>query len=431
MQGSAGRPPSHAIVFGGIAPEGFAARASSPTIRVHTSPVHTRGITFVSPVPLTPVQAQGFRLQARSPSPQRAVPGLRAVSPYAFRPDAHGVPPWKIEAVDPVASPRPQARSAMPADRPMACSTWANNFSPRRVHKMDRVAEEECESVMSLSVPTEGAPSSVNGHGPSWSVVDRSGRASAAASVSEATSTQNEPPPKSGGTGGDALQLEALLAEITSLRQQNAGLREEQKRLTEGLHQEQGESGAEMQTRNKKLEQDARDMLQQFEEFEKEKAEELRECQDEIAALNAKLAEQELAMKRLKVDVERERAHLLQSMADETGELQGRIDKLDRDKDACQMELAKALARIDILSAQGRGYPNPDGLSEDPALSQLRSVQSEREALKDEVTNKDGQIILLRSQLEIADRKLRLSDMENAMLKSELELRKRSASSQV
>jgi len=222
-----------------------------------------------------------------------------------------------------------------------------------------------------------------------------------------------------------------LLAEITSLRQQNAGLREEQKRLTEGLHQEQGESGAEMQTRNKKLEQDARDMLQQFEEFEKEKAEELRECQDEIAALNAKLAEQELAMKRLKVDVERERAHLLQSMADETGELQGRIDKLDRDKDACQMELAKALARIDILSAQGRGYPNPDGLSEDPALSQLRSVQSEREALKDEVTNKDGQIILLRSQLEIADRKLRLSDMENAMLKSELELRKRSASSQV
>ena len=318
----------------------------------------------------------------------------------------------------------------MPADRPMACSTWANNFSPRRVHKMDRVAEEECESVMSVSVPTDGAPSSVNGHGPSWSVVDRSGRAPAAASVTEATSTQNEePPPKSGGTS-DAMQLEALLAEITSLRQQNAALREEQKRLAEGLPEnEQGEGGADMQTRNKKLEQDARDMLQQFEEFEKEKAEELRECQDEIAGLNAKLAEQELAMKRFKVDVERERAHLLQSMADETGELQGRIDKLDRDKDACQIELAKALARIDILSAQGRGYP--DGLSEDPSLSQLRSVQSEREALKDEVTNKDGQIILLRSQLEIADRKLRLSDMENAMLKSELELRKRSASSHV
>lgn len=429
MQGSVVRPPSNAIVFGGIAPEGFA-RASSPTIRVHTSPVHTRGITFVSPVPLTPVQAQGFRLQARSPSPQRAVPGLQSVSPYAFRSDAHGLPAWKMDAVDPVASPRPQARSAMPADRPMACSTWANNFSPRRVHKMDRVAEEECESVMSVSVPTDGAPSSVNGHGPSWSVVDRSGRASAAASVTEATSTQNEePPPKSGGTS-DAMQLEALLAEITSLRQQNAALREEQKRLAEGLPEnEQGEGGADMQTRNKKLEQDARDMLQQFEEFEKEKAEELRECQDEIAGLNAKLAEQELAMKRFKVDVERERAHLLQSMADETGELQGRIDKLDRDKDACQIELAKALARIDILSAQGRGYP--DGLSEDPSLSQLRSVQSEREALKDEVTNKDGQIILLRSQLEIADRKLRLSDMENAMLKSELELRKRSASSHV
>eukprot|EP00913_Durusdinium_trenchii_P026301 g24679.t1 len=82
-----------------------------------------------------------------------------------------------------------------------------------------------------------------------------------------------------------------------------------------------------------------------------------------------------------------------------------------------QVDLAKALARNDVLTA-GKAAVE-DG--------QLRSLQAECEALKDEVTNKDGQIILLRSQLEIADRKLRLSDMENAMLKSELELRKRSS----
>jgi len=118
--------------------------------------------------------------------------------------------------------------------------------------------------------------------------------------------------------------------------------------------------------------------------------------------------------------VERERANLLQAMTDESSELQGRVEKLEKDKERLQAELAKALSRIDIFSAQTGGGSSDDG--------QLRSLQSECEALKDDVTNKDGQIILLRSQLEIADRKLRLSDMENAMLKSELELRKRSSS---
>jgi len=55
----------------------------------------------------------------------------------------------------------------------------------------------------------------------------------------------------------------------------------------------------------------------------------------------------------------------------------------------------------------------------------------EREALKDDVTNKEGQIVLLRSQLEIVDRKLRLTDMENSMLKSELDILRRQVASVV
>eukprot|EP00434_Breviolum_minutum_P027872 symbB.v1.2.024657.t1/scaffold2352.1/size103767/3 len=102
---------------------------------------------------------------------------------------------------------------------------------------------------------------------------------------------------------------------------------------------------------------------------------------------------------------------------------QGRVAKLEKDKETLQVDLAKALARVDVLTAGQAASSQVDE-------AQLRPLQTECEALKDEVTNKDGQIILLRSQLEIADRKLRLSDMENAMLKSEMELRKRSSSSQ-
>lgn len=215
------------------------------------------------------------------------------------------------------------------------------------------------------------------------------------------------------------ITLESALQEIQKLRQQNQQLLQE----AESRRYQQKSEETELAAKNTQLESDARDMLQQFEEFEREKEDEVKEFQDEIAQLNAKLSEKDIAMKRYKGEVERERENLLQAMTDESSELQGRVEKLEKDKETLQQDLAKALARLDVLTA---GKAASSQVEE----GQLRTLQTECEALKDEVTNKDGQIILLRSQLEIADRKLRLSDMENAMLKSELELRKRSLSTQ-
>lgn len=212
------------------------------------------------------------------------------------------------------------------------------------------------------------------------------------------------------------ITLESALQEIQKLRQQNQQLLQE----AESRRYQQSEE-TELAAKNTQLESDARDMLQQFEEFEREKEDEVKEFQEEIAQLNAKLSEKDIAVKRYKSEVERERENLLQAMTDESSELQGRVEKLEKDKETLQQDLAKALARVDVLTA---GKAASSQVEE----GQLRTLQTECEALKDEVTNKDGQIILLRSQLEIADRKLRLSDMENAMLKSELELRKRSLS---
>lgn len=213
------------------------------------------------------------------------------------------------------------------------------------------------------------------------------------------------------------ITLESALQEIQKLRQQNQQLLQE----AESRRCQQSEE-TELAAKNTQLESDARDMLQQFEEFEREKEDEVKEFQEEIAQVNAKLSEKDIAVKRYKSEVERERENLLQAMTDESSELQGRVEKLEKDKETLQQDLAKALARVDVLTA---GKAASSQVEE----GQLRTLQTECEALKDEVTNKDGQIILLRSQLEIADRKLRLSDMENAMLKSELELRKRSAAS--
>ena len=191
-----GRQPNGAIVFGRA--DGLAnGRASSPTLRVQTLPVHTRGITFVSPVagapPGPPVGPPGpQRLQARSPTARSPSPvppqgWVRAVSPHAFRPpeaypnmgppaisvplifpdEGQGrrlpdgrpeVPHHGRSAVDPVAmSPRTMARSQ---ERPMACATWASNFPAKVVHKMDSVAEEECESVQTDCGAVSLAPTS-------------------------------------------------------------------------------------------------------------------------------------------------------------------------------------------------------------------------------------------------------------------------------
>merc|ERR1719476_1280364 len=175
-------------------------------------------------------------------------------------------------------------------------------------------------------------------------------------------------------------------------------------------------------------------MLSQMDEFEKEKDEEIRLAQETVDRLSRQLEDQERHFRRLTAQAERDRDNTLQAMTDEGEELQARIDKLGNDKEELRLDLARALAKVDVANAlnntidTSRGCGNgTTSFSRTEASNQLRSVVDEREALKDDVTNKEGQIVLLKSQLEIADRKLRLTDMENAMLKSEIEVSRRGA----
>lgn len=342
------------------------------------------------------------------------------------------------------------------AKRPVACAAWAHNFpiqgGKRMIGKMDSVEEETgTESALGTpalthrvpqprvvpTIPATNRPTyGLDGQANSGSVPQQELPASPASpnhsplsptrivrskpievKPVEATVATAEERFSSNPQDGH-MSLESALQEIQKLRQQNQQLLKEAESQCQPKNDDSG-----LVAKNAQLERDARDMLQQFEEFEREKEDEVKEFQEEIAQLNAKLAEKDVAMKRYKSEVERERENLLQAMTDESSELQGRVAKLEKDKETLQVDLAKALARVDVLTAGQAASSQVDE-------AQLRPLQTECEALKDEVTNKDGQIILLRSQLEIADRKLRLSDMENAMLKSEMELRKRSSSSQ-
>jgi DNA repair exonuclease SbcCD ATPase subunit len=169
------------------------------------------------------------------------------------------------------------------------------------------------------------------------------------------------------------------------------------------------------------LERECQDALEQLAEFENEKEDELRQIQSDSARLQRQLLEQEQDYQRRFQEMERERENLLEAMTEEGQELQTRIKKLNRDKETLSMDLAKALARVESASSEvgGEAGERPPSAQN---LADLRKVQDKCESLKDEVTSKDGQIVLLGSKLEIAFRKLRLADMENTMLKSEIEV---------
>lgn len=233
----------------------------------------------------------------------------------------------------------------------------------------------------------------------------------------------------------DGLQfLEALISlegQVEELTRQNKKLIDERDSTEVNLLQ-QGSDG-EYRAKIMKMERERQDMLQQLDEFEREKEEDLREQRETTEALRRSLSEVTQENARKKLEQEREREQLVELVATEGRENQVRIEKLVREKDNLNSELAKALARAEAAGAAdesnqvgGGAVPSSSSnLSE--ANNQLRIVMSERETLRDEVTNKGGQILLLQSQLEIKDRKLRIADMENAMLKSELEVLRRNA----
>jgi len=231
--------------------------------------------------------------------------------------------------------------------------------------------------------------------------------------------------------------LEALASyenEVDVLSRQNRELVEDRAK-TEELLARQADSG-EVHAANvrmeREIERERQDMLNQMDAFEQEKDEEIRLVQETVDRLTRQLEDQERHYQRLISQAERDRDATLQAMTDEGEELQTRIDKLSKDKEELRLDLAKALARVDVANTLNNTIDTSRGagttsFSRTETSNQLRSVVGEREALKDDVTNKEGQIVLLKSQLEIADRKLRLTDMENAMLKSEIEVSRRGA----
>lgn len=225
--------------------------------------------------------------------------------------------------------------------------------------------------------------------------------------------------------------LDGMEAQVEELTRQNRKLVEEREQIEELL--QQGGDG-EMRAKVIKFERERQDMMQQLEEFQLEMDEDLRRERETSEKLRRQLEESEQESRRKSAEQEREKESLVEMVALEGQESQARIEKLVREKESLNSELAKALARAEAGGADEGGQAGGGALpsssqSMSEASSQLKVVIGEREALRDEVTKAGGQILLLQSQLEIRDRKLRIADMENAMLKSELEVLRRNAAS--
>merc|ERR1712232_304918 len=103
------------------------------------------------------------------------------------------------------------------------------------------------------------------------------------------------------------------------------------------------------------------------------------------------------------------------------GELQSRVEKLsednqriNKDRENLTTDFVKAKARADLLDAL-----SPPGSSEltFESTDKMRALTAELDKAKDDVADKEGQITLLQSQVEIKERKLKLTDAENEVLK--------------
>jgi len=256
--------------------------------------------------------------------------------------------------------------------------------------------------------------------------------------------------------GPGTAELERKLAEARASAEQLARANEELERrldtdgkqFLEAIFALEGEV-EELKKQNRSLEAgdglpsipEAQDVLQQLDEFEREKEEEIQRIRDEAAQIQHRLVRQEQAAenyRRKYEELERERESLLEVMTEEGQELRARLEKALRDKEALSLDLGRAQAMADHAAEAAEAAANSAAAGQGSsaggstrelaeAASRLRTVVGEREALKDEVANKEGQIVLLRSQLEIAERKLRLADYESTMLKSELEVLRRQA----
>merc|ERR1719375_2841291 len=159
----------------------------------------------------------------------------------------------------------------------------------------------------------------------------------------------------------DGLQfLEALISlegQVEELSREKKKLLEEREQMEGGLSQ-QGSDG-ELRAKIMKMERERQDMLSQLDEFEREKEEDLKQQRETAERLRKNLADCEQESKRRAMEQERERENLVEMVANEGRESQARIEKLVKEKDALNSELAKALARAE--AAGGSDEPGQAG----------------------------------------------------------------------
>merc|ERR1719174_455533 len=98
-------------------------------------------------------------------------------------------------------------------------------------------------------------------------------------------------------------------------------------------------------------------------------------------------------------------------MSEEGEELRARTDKLEEDKRTLHYELAAAQARLQA----------GDGAADrSDASRRLAELSAEQETMKDQLTQAQGQTLLLENKVKIVERKLALADAENRYLRQDL-----------
>lgn len=219
----------------------------------------------------------------------------------------------------------------------------------------------------------------------------------------------------SAGLAGAAGYPQALPLQVQSLEREKAELRDQVQVLEQAKREVE-----------RRLDKDGKQFLEVLVGLEREVSrlsKQNEKLKEERGLAQARLAKQERDFERQLGEVERHRDHILNVMTEEGRELQSRVEKLSadnqkisQDNETLTTDFVKAKAHADILAALS---PPPSSELTAESTMQMKAIASELEAIKDDCTDKEGEITLLRSQVEIKDRKLKLTDSENAVLKSD------------
>jgi len=214
---------------------------------------------------------------------------------------------------------------------------------------------------------------------------------------------------------GSAGYPQALPLQVQQLEREKAELRDQVQVLEQAKREVE-----------RRLDKDGKQFLEVLVGLEREVSrlsKQNEKLKEERGLAQARLAKQERDFERQLGEVERHRDHILNVMTEEGRELQSRVDKLSQDNQRINQDnenlttdFVKAKATADMLAALS---PPPSSELTAESTVQLKHLASELELVKDDCTDKEGQITLLQSQVEIKDRKLKLTDSENQVLKGE------------